>query len=163
MADFKKILVAVAFSEYSEEIFLYASELASRLASDLIVASIINQRDVQQIQRIQDMGYAMDSEQYVRDIKAERKRILEGLIKKAGFPAERIRTIFRVGNPIDALLKIIMAEDVDMVVMGLKGRTDLEHVIIGSVADKLFRRSPVTVVSFRDRKSRERLKARIHA
>ncbi len=46
--------------------------------------------------------------------------------------------------------------------MGVKGRTDLEHILIGSVAEKLFERSPVTVISYRDEKSRQRLKKRIH-
>ena len=72
-----------------------------------------------------------------------------------------VETITKVGNPIDELLKLIVKERIDMVVMGIKGRTDLEHVLVGSVADKLFRRSPVPVVSYRDEKNAQRLRKRI--
>lgn len=163
MANFDKLLVAVGFTQYSAEIFQYAAQLAGRLGSDLIVATVINQRDVDQIQTIKDMGYDMDSDKYVRDIKAERQQMLDVLVEQTAFPVQRLKALFRVGNPIDALLKIILAEQVDMVIMGLKGRTDLEQILVGSVADKIFRRSPVTVVSYRDERSRQRLEQRIHS
>ena len=76
--------------------------------------------------------------------------------------ADRVRTIIRVGNPLDELLKITVDEDVQMLVMGVRGRSDLEHIFIGSIAEKLFRRSPVTIVSYRDEKSARRLRKRIH-
>jgi nucleotide-binding universal stress UspA family protein len=48
-----------------------------------------------------------------------------------------------------------------MVIMGVKGRTDLESIFVGSVAEKIFRRCPVTVVSYRDEKTSKRLAERI--
>jgi len=161
MTDFKKLMVAAAFGQYTEGLFLYAADLAARLNADLIVASIINERDVAAVRRIVDMGYEVDGEHYVGGIKAERQQILDAIVQKSGFPSKRIKSIFRVGNPVEALLKIILEEAVDMVVLGLKGRTDLEHVLVGSVADKMFHRSPVTVVSYRDPASVQRLKKRI--
>lgn len=161
MADFKKLMVAAAFGQYTEGLFLYAADLAAHLNADLIVASVINERDVAAVRRIVDMGYEVDGEHYVSGVKAERQQLLENFIQKSGFPADRIKTIFQVGNPVDVLLKIILQEAVDMVVMGLKGRTDIEHILIGSVAEKMFRRSPVTVVSYRDPVSARRLKKHI--
>ena len=46
--------------------------------------------------------------------------------------------------------------------MGVKGRTDLQHAFVGSVADKIFRHSPVTVISYRDEKHADHLKKHIH-
>jgi nucleotide-binding universal stress UspA family protein len=161
MADLKKIMVAVAFSQYTEGTFRYAVRLANRMNADLVVASIINQRDVSAVRRIVNMGYEVDGEHYVGDIKKEREDTLAKLISDCGFPPDRVKAVIEVGNPVDQLLKIIVREDVDMVLMGVKGRSDLEYAFIGSVADKLFRRSPVTVVSFRDESVAERLKKRI--
>lgn len=163
MAEVKKILVALAFSSYSEGIFRYAAGLAAQLGADLMVASIINDRDVAAVRRIADMGYDVDGQDYINGIKAERHKSLEQLIRDCGVSAERVQTVFKVGHPTDELLKMIVSDNVDMVVMGTKGRTDLEHAFFGSVAEKIFRRSPVTVVSYRDEGTAQRLRKRIQA
>ncbi len=161
MDDIKKILVALAFSPYSEGIFNYAEKIARKFNAELIIGSIINVRDVSAVRMITSMGYEVNGDHYVQSIKEERERMLEQFLEKTPFDRKKIRTIIKVGNPIDELLKLIVKENIDMVVMGIKGRSDLEHVFIGSVAEKLFRRSPVPVISFRDEKNAERLRKRI--
>ena len=162
MDEIKKIMVAVGFSEYSEGIFNYSDKLAHKLGAELIVANIINSRDVEAVTTITNMGYDLDPERYIIELKAERRNAYEEIVKTATVSRDFIKLILQVGNPIDELLKIIIAENVDVVVMGVKGRTDLEQILIGSVAERLFRRSPVTVVSYRDEKNRQRLRKRIH-
>jgi nucleotide-binding universal stress UspA family protein len=162
MDEIKKIMVAVGFSEYSEGIFNYADKLAEKLGAELIVANIINSRDVEAVTAITNMGYDLDPERYIKEVKAERRNAFEEIAKNATLSGDSIKLILKVGNPADKLLKIIIEENVDLVVMGVKGRTDLEHIFIGSVAEKLFRRSPVTVVSYRDEKDKQRLRKHIH-
>lgn len=161
MAEINKVLVAVAFSSYAKGIFTYAASLATQLDAEIVVASIINERDVSAVRSVADMGYEVDGEHYVGGIKKERRDILDQLINECGIDPGRIRDIIRVGNPVEELLKIIDSEGIDMVVMGLKGRTDLEYAFVGSVAEKLFRRSPATVVSYRNPALAKRLRKRI--
>ena len=162
MDNVKKIMVPLTLKPDSEGLFKYAARIASLLNAQLIVASIINSRDISAIGMVTSLGYNVDSEHYVEGVKAEREKILEQFLSQSSVNRENIRTIIKVGNPVDKLLKLIVKEDIDMIVMGVKGRTDLEHILVGSVAEKLFRRSPVPVISYRDEKTSKRLRKRIN-
>jgi nucleotide-binding universal stress UspA family protein len=48
----------------------------------------------------------------------------------------------------------------DAVVMSTAGRTGLAHLVIGSVAEKVVRHSPIPVVTLRARRGRRAAKAR---
>jgi len=161
MSDIKKIMVALDFTSYSKGTFDYAVKIARNLNAHLIVASIINARDILAVEMVTSMGYEVDSEHYVEGIKTERKNMLNNFIEHSDIDREHVQTIFRVGNPTVELLKLIVSENVDMIIMGVKGRSDLEHLFIGSVAEKLFRRSPVPVLSHRDEKNARRLREKI--
>jgi len=138
MGEIKKIMVAVGFSEYSEGIFNYSDKLAQKLGAELIVANIINSRDVEAVTAITNMGYDLDPARYIKELKEERRNAFEETVKNANLSGDSIKLALQVGNPIDELLKIIVKEKVDLVVMGVKGRTDLEHIFIGSVAENYF-------------------------
>ena len=161
MKKIGKILVSLALAGRSRARFEFAAELASNFGAELIAVNIINSRDVDAARTISAMGYEVDGEHYVEGVRKERETQLREIADGVSFPADKIRTVIKVGNPVEELLKIIIRENVDMVVMGPKGRTNLEHVLIGSVADKLFRKSPVTVVSYRDGEEADRLRNRI--
>jgi nucleotide-binding universal stress UspA family protein len=161
MSDIKKIMVALDFTSYSKGTFDYAVKIARNLNAHLLVASVINSRDILAVEMVTSMGYEVDSEHYVEGIKTERKNMLNNFIEHADIDREHVQTIFRVGNPTVELLKLIVLENVDMIIMGVKGRSDLEHILIGSVAEKLFRRSPVPVLSHRDEKNARRLREKI--
>jgi len=151
MPEVNKILVAICFSDYCPGTFAYATRLATQLQAELVVANIINIKDVQAIGRIESMGYAISAEEYVKGVKEERREELVKMVADSGFPKEKLKSIFKVGHPFEELLKITKEEKVDMVVMGAKGRSNVEHLLVGSVAEKMFRHSPVTVASYRRR------------
>jgi len=162
MGTAKKILVAVGSGRHTEGLLKYAADIAGAMKAELLLASIIHARDVEAVGTIAAMGYAVDSENYVAGIKTERRREIDKIMKTIGYSSEEVRTLFKVGDPSHELLKIAVKENVDLIIMGIKGRTDLEYVLIGSVAEKVFRRSPIPVRSSRDEHTAERLRKHIH-
>jgi len=163
MKKIEKIMVPVAFSPYSQGIVDYALMLAGSLdVRQLIFVSVINQRDVDAVETITAFGYDVDSSEYVEEIKRQRAEALDKLLENSDFPADRMKLIITVGKPARKILKHALREEVDMIVMGVKGRSEIAHAFTGSVAEKLFRRSPITIVSYRDEEIAARLRKRIH-
>lgn len=162
MEKIDKIMVPVAFSSHSVDLINYAAQLALALNADIILVNIINERDIETLERISSYGYNVDEEQYIKEIETERLQELDKLLDQVDFPDERLRVVFKVGHPPDALMKLAVHEEVDMIVMGIRDKTDFLHTLTGSVADKVFRRSPITIVSYRDEKNAAHLRKRLH-
>jgi universal stress protein A len=51
-----------------------------------------------------------------------------------------------VGNPADAILRVAQEHGVDLIVMGTHGRTGLQHLLLGSVAESILRHAPCPVL-----------------
>ncbi|MDH3392259.1 MAG: universal stress protein, partial [Desulfobulbaceae bacterium] len=100
MDDVKKIMVPLTLTLDSEGLFNYAAQVAALLNAQLIVASIINSRDISAIGMVASLGYEVDGEHYVEGVKAEREKILEQFLGQSSFNRENVRTIIKVGNPV---------------------------------------------------------------
>lgn len=149
MPEINKILVAICFSDYCGGTFDYATRLAAQLQAELIVANVIDAKDVKAISKIESMGYSISAKDYIEGVKEERKAELKKMVAESGFPKEKVKLSFKVGHPLEKLIKVINDEDVDLVVMGSKGRSDHPRLLAGSVAEKMFRHSPVSVVFYK--------------
>ncbi|MCP3892880.1 MAG: universal stress protein [Desulfobulbaceae bacterium] len=155
----KRILVPIAFSQYSKGIVNYAAELATATGAELVVVNVINERDLEAVDKITSFGYKVDVEHYVETIKKERQEKLDKLMAQLTLPDDRVTYTFCLGEPTNELLKLVEDREIDMVVMGVK-TNDLRHIFTGSVAERMFRKCPVTVVSYRDEDISERLRKR---
>jgi len=54
-----------------------------------------------------------------------------------------------VGHPADAVVRVAQERNVDLIVMATHGRTGLQHVLLGSVAEKVVRLAPCPVLTVR--------------
>ncbi len=55
------------------------------------------------------------------------------------------------GPPADAIVRVAVERQADLIVMGTHGRTGLQHVLLGSVAEKVVRMAPCPVLTVRHR------------
>lgn len=162
MDNIQKILVPLAFTDYSQSVFDCAVQMAVKNDADLLVLSVINSRDIESVETIVSMGYDVDADHYVDAIKKDRKHQLNTMVDLAKIDADRVKVSFKLGKPVDEILKVINKEWPDLVVMGTRGRSNLKNSMMGTVAEKIFKRSPVHVLSFRDEEVKQSLKKKFH-
>ena len=55
----------------------------------------------------------------------------------------------RVGNPVDEINRFVDEEKVSLIVMGTHGRTGLQHLLIGSVTERVVRTATCPVLTVR--------------
>jgi len=153
MKNIHRILVAIDLSKYSSETLKCAADLASRLGAELIVVNVINQRDVDAIEKIESIATGISVQKYVGLLKEERSQLMDALWSPASYPGLTLKIRFRIGIPYAELVKAVKEEGADLVVMGTKGRTDLADMLFGTTAEKMFRRCPVPLLSVRHRET----------
>jgi nucleotide-binding universal stress UspA family protein len=59
----------------------------------------------------------------------------------------RARWLLRVGVAWEEVVRAAAEEDADMIVMGTHGRTGLDRLLLGSVAERVVRRAPCPVLT----------------
>jgi len=155
----KKILVPIAFSKYSQGILNYAAEIAAPFGAELLVVNVINERDLEAVNKIASFGYKVDVEHYLKTMKSEKREKLKELTAKMTLPDDQVSFSFGVGDPTNELVKIVIEKNVDIVIMGIKTH-DVRHIFTGSVAERMFRKCPVPIVSYRSGDLSERLRGK---
>lgn len=151
MKDVKKILVGLCLSPHAKDVFNQAAQLAESFNAEIIALNVLNIRDVEDVSSIESLGYNVKSDDYRKTVKEERREEISKIIEESGFPSERAKIVITVGHPVEKILEYIKEENADLVVMGAKGKSNLTQLLVGSVAEKIFRHSPVTVISYRDK------------
>jgi len=144
----KRVMAALDLSAYSEITFMHAHTLAKCMGAELVLLNVINSRGLEHIDQLAAQGYNVSRERYLKEVESERRAELErDYLSRVGEVPTRL--IFRVGLPVAEILKAVKEEQADYLVIGPKGRSNLENVLLGHVVEKVFRRCPCPVVSVR--------------
>ncbi len=151
MKKVNKILVALDFSNYSRAVIASAIETAKRTSAEIVIVNVINRRDIETVKKIfeKEQPGTFSIQKYMSDDLSRRSRLIQEMIVECGGDKNQIKTLFMEGVPFEQILKSIVDENVDLVIMGKKGKSNLASVLFGGCAEKVFRHSPVPVFSVR--------------
>jgi len=142
-------MVAIDFSDLLLNAAQYAARLAKDVAAKLLLTNVYNQRNIDMLSKVVLEVPEFPVKKYVDENVKDRKERLEDLAKKINSDNLDVETNVRIGVPYEALLQEIEEKKPDLLVMGTKGRSNLVDTIIGSCGQKLFRRSPIPLLSLR--------------
>jgi len=149
---FSKILVPVDFSDCSTEAIRLGSELARRFEAKLTLLHVF-----QPFSYVIPDGYVLYSANQLGALLSAFDAQLASAKKEAeaaGAPA--VTTTQLQGVPAQEISDLAKAEKFDLIVMGTHGRTGLQHVLLGSVAERVVRHAECPVLTVRQAKPHDR-------
>jgi nucleotide-binding universal stress UspA family protein len=139
---YKKILVPVDFSDCSQKALQYAIRFANELGAEIVLLHATY------------LGYVYSSEgTALYDIPGLQKaagdnaeRQMRKLVRTVKFGGVTFETAFTDGSPVLDICAYAQEHDVDLIITSTHGLTGFQHVLIGSIAEKVVRHAPCSVL-----------------
>lgn len=139
----RSLLVPIDFSEHSDRALAYAGALADRTGAELHALHVVTElaypdpyfAEAAQIRAMAKAAYEEVPEAMQRNLR-----------EVLGEDAD-VRTHLETGSPASTIVRVAEEEAVDQVVVSSHGRTGLERMLMGSVAEGVVRRAPCPVLT----------------
>lgn len=141
----KKILIATDGSSRSKKAAAYGVEIAKLATAEVIVLFVI---DVVSGCGLEECITIQTPRKSAKEILANRGEkataYVEELARKENIP---VKNMIVEGNAADQIIKVACDENADLIVMGTLGASGIGRFLIGSVAEKVVRHSPIPVLT----------------
>lgn len=145
MIQLNRILVPTDFSEFSRPALDYGCAIAARFESELHLlhvvpdpAMLVPEAAAFSVESMQDQTDALTAEAHTR---------LAKLPSDGWDNGKPVVREVRVGPAFLEIIEYSREQDIDLIVIGTHGRTGLMHVLMGSVAERIVRKSPCPVLT----------------
>ena len=92
---------------------------------------------------------ALKRDQLRVDVERDAEKAVDHVAAEADRAGVNATRAVEPGVPHEEILQYAREHDIDLIVMGTHGRTGLDHVLIGSVAERVVRTSSTPVLTVR--------------
>jgi len=139
--QFKSILCATDFSDFSNQTVNYGVALAMEFGARLIVCHVI------------DLSSVAIYGEFQLDPVGQQNRIMEDANEQlkalTGDQPVEWEPLITVGKPADEISRAVKEKDIDLVISATRGRTGLKRLILGSVTERLMFTLPCPLLVLR--------------
>ena len=141
----RSILVPIDFSVHSKNALKYAVPLAEKFGASLHLVYVVEPTIYPA-----DLGFGQVVLPGVEDeLREKGAGELQSLIEREIGKRVKATSAVRSGNPHQEILREAEDKAVDMIVVATHGHSGVEHMLFGSTADRIVRRSKVPVLTIR--------------
>ncbi len=142
---FKRILVPIDFSECSLLGLDYAVALGQQFQAKLILLHVVEPAVYQE----NYFGVNPPVGEANQDLLEAGRRRLAALAHRRAERSLDIETLVRIGRAHSEIPDTARAMGADMIVVGTHGFTGMEHLLMGSTAERVVRHAPCPVLTVR--------------
>jgi nucleotide-binding universal stress UspA family protein len=145
MIEINKILFPLDLTENSSKILPYVLSLSEKYNSFVYLLHVV--QDLNKWGKLYVPHPSMDN--FQKEANAVAKKAMDTICENQLQSCPNFQKKVVSGDAADEILKTIESENIDLVILGTHGRKGLEHMIFGSVAEKVVKKSPVPVLSIK--------------
>jgi nucleotide-binding universal stress UspA family protein len=146
-----RIVFTTDFSDASDSAFGYALSLADKYEASLLMVHVVTLWDNDPANP--DWRFPAIPPEHVDAVMSAAREQLDDREHRMGDDGVEIEArLVRGFDPAHEIVRIVEAEDADLVVMSTHGRTGLAHALLGSTAEKVVRYldQPVLTIRYRE-------------
>ncbi|MFH0845342.1 MAG: universal stress protein [Pseudomonadota bacterium] len=144
-ALFKRILVGCDFSPDSNLALQYGVSLAQECQSELHLVHVIEPSIYKNLMK----PGTKPGEEIQQDLWELLNKKLTDMVPKEAHNWCAPKTIFLAGQPYEELTKYAVLNNIDLIVLGVRGQTVVETLFVGSTTDRVVRQAQCPVLSIR--------------
>jgi len=147
-----RILCPVDFSEATSFALMPAISLATELDAELLLLHVLDYP----YPHVGPVVQGFDIESYYGVMQEKALAQLDGLVDDDTRQFAEVRSLVRRGSAYSEIVRLAEEEGADLIVIPTHARTGLDHVLWGSVAEKVVRLAPCPVMTVSPRQGTPR-------
>ncbi|MGZ4971974.1 MAG: universal stress protein, partial [Limisphaerales bacterium] len=144
---FKKILVPMDFSEFSDVAMNYASAFAREFDAERRFIHAVYPKYYFTGSEVDMVGYA----KLLDELEGVAEKQMADFVKQGRFVGTKVSSVVERGHPVSVILDEAKASGSDLIIIPTHGRTGFKRAWLGSVAENVVRLAPCDVMVVRSR------------
>jgi len=141
----KTILFPTDFSQGARAAMDYAISLAQDYKAKLILIYVIQDISIAEWY----IPSSISAADLVEDMQKSASREMEKWGAETAMKVKDLEKLIVRGVPFVEIIRTAKEKNADMIVIGTHGRTGIDHMLFGSTAEKVVRKSPCPVLTVR--------------
>lgn len=148
----RNILVSTDFSDFSAAAVEYASSFALLYSAKIHLVHVIEPGSVVGVPNV-----GLNTTALVTDLEDLAQEEMRKFVYWKLKNNTNLEQVILHGEPHREIVRYARENDIDLIVIATHGRTGLAHILMGSVAERIVRLSPLPVLAVKPAEMRERI------
>ncbi len=143
MSEIDRILVPVDLERHTRKLVDFAVDIANKLDAEIVVFHGIQSKEGGAMADMGQLALAGVSGEQLQSTHAdEAGKKLEEIASEIEGRCKKCESALVTGDVVDEIVAYAQKHKADLIIIGSHGRRGLDHILLGSVAERVIKRSP---------------------
>lgn len=145
MIQLNRVLIPTDFSDFSSPAVQYGCAIAARFDAEIHLLHVVPDAAMLVPEAAAFTAESMEAQ--AAALREEAMKNLQALDVEGWTNSKSVIREVRVGAAFMEIIEYAREKEIDLIVIGTHGRSGLMHVLMGSVAERIVRKSPCPVLT----------------